>query len=563
MPRSRTPVSLHEPGCRLIFLGGVGEVGRNMACLDVDGRLLIVDVGLSFPSADMPGIDLVLPDMEFVRERAGDVQAIVLTHGHEDHVGALPYLLRDLGRPVPVIGSAFTLELLQSKLEEHEVTDLAERIVAEPGAALEVGGFSMRFLHVTHSIPDGLAVAVDTPYGTVLHTGDFKLDPTPIDGLATDLHGFAEEAGRGVHVLLSDSTNAEEPGHSSSEKSVGPILRDIVANAPGIVVVACFSSHIHRIQQVVDAAIDDKRVVTFLGRSMQNSIGAARRLGILQVDERDVIDISEVDSLDPGRVVIVCTGSQGEPYSALSLMAAREHKWVKLKEGDTVVLSSSLIPGNEPAIHRVVDALYRSGADVFHMPSDPVHASGHAAQEELRLLLSLVRPRWFIPVHGERRHLQHHARLAEEVGIARSNILICEDGDVIEIGERVEKQERVRAGMTFVDGLGIGDVGGEVLRDRRKLAGDGVVVVVVTVDAQTGELVGGPDVVNRGFVHEETSGDILEEARKRVIAALEESADAHVTDPSALQQNIRRVLKRYFVDVTQRKPVILPVIMEA
>ena len=552
-----------EPGCRLIFLGGIGEVGRNMACLEIDGRLLIIDVGLSFPSADMPGIDLVLPDMEFVRDRADDVQAVVLTHGHEDHVGALPYLLRDLNRPVPVIGSAFTLELLQGKLEEHEVTDLVERTVAVPGSALEVGGFSMRFLHVTHSIPDGLAVAVDTPHGTVLHTGDFKLDPTPIDGWATDLHGFAEEAGRGVHVLLSDSTNAEEPGHSTSERSVGPILRDIVDNAPGIVVVACFSSHIHRVQQVIDAAIADGRVVTFLGRSMQNSVGAARRIGILRLDDRDVIDISEVDSIDPGRVVIICTGSQGEPYSALSLMAAREHKWVKLKEGDTVVLSSSLIPGNEPAIHRVVDSLYRSGADVFHMPSDPVHASGHAAQEELRLLLSLVRPRWFIPVHGERRHLQHHARLAEEIGIPRANILICEDGDVIEIGERLVKGERVRAGMTFVDGLGIGDVGGEVLRDRRKLAGDGVVVVVVTVDAQSGELVGGPDVVNRGFVHEETSGDILEEARKRVIAALEETADAHVTDPSVLQQNIRRVLKRYFVDVTQRKPVILPVIMEA
>jgi ribonuclease J len=553
---------LPEPGCRLIFLGGIGEVGRNMACLEVDGRLLIIDVGLSFPSAEMPGIDLVLPDMEFVRERADDVQAVVLTHGHEDHVGALPYLLKDLGRPVPVVGSGFTLELLKSKLEEHEVTHLASTHVAEPGGALEIGGFSMRFLHVTHSIPDGLAVAVDTPYGTVLHTGDFKLDPTPIDGQATDLHGFAEEAGRGVHVLLSDSTNAEEPGHSMSEKTVGPILRDIVANAPGIVVVACFSSHIHRVQQVVDAAMADQRVVTFLGRSMQNSVGAARRLGILGLDDRDVIDISEVDSLDPGRVVIICTGSQGEPYSALSLMAAREHKWVKLKEGDTVVLSSSLIPGNEPAIHRVVDSLYRSGADVFHMPSDPVHASGHAAQEELRLLLSLVRPRWFIPVHGERRHLQHHARLAEEIGIPRSNILICEDGDVIEIGERVDKGERVRAGMTFVDGLGIGDVGGSVLRDRRKLAGDGVVVVVLTVDGQTGEVIAGPDIVNRGFVYDETSGDILEEARKRVMLSLEGSADAQVTDPSVLQQNVRRVLGKYFYEVTQRKPVILPVIME-
>jgi ribonuclease J len=552
-----------DAACRLVFLGGIGEVGRNMACLELGDRLLILDVGLSFPSADMPGIDLVLPDMEFVRERADAVEAIVLTHGHEDHMGALPYLLRDLARPLPVVGTAFTLELLVGKLEEHEVTHLVEPRLAVPGEGMTVGGFSMRFLHVTHSIPDGMAVAIDTPRGTVLHTGDFKLDPTPIDGRPTDLHGLAEEAGRGVHVLLSDSTNAEEPGHSPSERSVGPILRDIVANAPEIVVVACFSSHIHRIQQVIDAALADGRVVTFLGRSMQNSVGAARRLGILRIDDRDVIDISEVETLDPGRVVIICTGSQGEPYSALSLMAAREHKWVKLKEGDTVVLSSSLIPGNEPAIHRVVDALYRSGADVFHLPSDPVHASGHAAQEELRLLISLVRPRWFIPIHGERRHLQHHARLAEEVGIPRSNILVCEDGDVVEIDEQVTKTERVRAGMTFVDGLGIGDVGGEVLRDRRKLAGDGVVVVVVTVDVQSGELVGGPDVVNRGFVHEETSADILEEARQRVILAFEETSQAEVTDPSALQQNIRRVLKRYFFEVTQRKPVILPVIMEA
>jgi len=547
---------------RLVFLGGIGEVGRNMAALELGGRLLIIDVGLSFPSADMPGIDLVLPDMEFIRDRSADVEAVVLTHGHEDHVGALPYLLRDLGRPVPILGTAFTLELLQGKLEEHEVEHLTDLRVAVPGGGATVGPFTMRFFHVTHSIPDGMAVAIDTPHGSVLHTGDFKLDQTPIDGQPTDLHGIADESGRGVHLLLSDSTNAETPGHTASERTVGPVLRDIVASAPEIVVVACFSSHIHRIQQVIDAAQANGRVVCFLGRSMQNSVRAARELGILRVDDRDVIDIEEVEGLDPGRVVIACTGSQGEPYSALSLMAAREHKWVKLSEGDTVVLSSSLIPGNEPAIHRVVDALYRSGADVYHMPADPVHASGHAAQEELRLLLSLVRPRWFIPIHGERRHLQHHARLAEEVGLPRERILICEDGDMLEIGEELTKVDRVRAGMTFVDGLGIGDVGGEVLRDRRKLAGDGVVVVVVGVDMQTGEIVSGPDVVNRGFVHEETSADILEEARKRVMLAFEESAGARVTDPSVLQQNVRRVLKRYFFDVTQRKPVILPVIME-
>ena len=555
------PVS-SDANVRVVFLGGVGEVGRNMACLELDGRILIIDVGLSFPSADMPGIDLVLPDFDYIRSNAERVEAIVLTHGHEDHIGALPYLLREI-RDVPVYGTAFTLELLKGKLEEHKVEDRCELHLAVPGEGATAGPFVMRFLRVTHSIPDGMAVVIDTPYGAILHTGDFKIDQTPMDGKGTDLHGLAEEAsGAGVHLLMSDSTNAEEAGYSLSERSVGPVIREIVENAPGIVVAACFSSHIHRIQQIVNAARANERVVAFLGRSMHNSVAAARRLGILDLDDRDVVLIEEVDKLDPGRVVVICTGSQGEPYSALSLMAARQHKWVKLGEGDTVVLSSSLIPGNEPAIHRVVDALYRSGAEVFHMPADAVHASGHAGQEELRLMLSLVRPRWFIPVHGERRHLQHHARLATEVGIPADHVLICEDGDVVTVGERVVKGERVQAGMTFVDGLGIGDVGGEVLRDRRKLAGDGVVVVVVTVDAHTGEVVAGPDIVNRGFVYDETSGDILEEARNRVMMSLEDSAEAHVVDQSALQQNVRRVLGRYFYEVTQRKPVILPVIME-
>ena len=535
-----------------------------MACLELDGRILILDVGLSFPSADLPGIDLVLPDFDYVRQRADLIEAVVLTHGHEDHIGALPYLLRDLDRPLHVYGTAFTLALLQGKLEEHEVVHLANLHTVTPGEAATVGPFSMRFLRVTHSIPDGMAVVVDTPFGSILHTGDFKIDQTPLDGRPTDLHGLAEEAGRGagVHLLLSDSTNAEEPGYSASERTVGPVLHDIVAGAPGLGVGACFSSHIHRIQQLVNAARADERVVAFLGRSIHTSTGAARRLGLLQIPDDDVVDIEEIDGLDPGRVVVICTGSQGEPYSALSLMAQRQHKWVELGPGDTVVLSSSLIPGNEPAIHRVVDALYRSGADVFHMPADPVHASGHGAQEELRMMLSLVRPRWFVPIHGERRHLQHHVRLAHGVGIPPERTLICEDGDVVEVSDVVRIVDRTQAGMTFVDGLGIGDVGGQVLRDRRKLAGDGVVVVVLTVDSQTGELLAGPDVVNRGFVHEETSAEILEEGRKRVVKALEESADAHVTDPSALQQNVRLALRHYFSEVTQRKPVILPVIME-
>jgi ribonuclease J len=559
MPGSSEPTG----PARVVFLGGVGEVGRNMACVELDGRILIVDVGLSFPHAEMPGIDLVLPDFEYVRERFDEVEAIVLTHGHQDHIGALPYLLREFdGDPLPVYGTAFTLALLEGQLEEHQVRDRAEFRQVTPGEAAVAGPFSMRFLRVTHSIPDGMAVVIDTPYGSILHTGDFKIDQTPLDGRATDLHALAEEAGRGVHLLLSDSTNAEESGYTDSERSVGPVLQDIIARAPQLVVVACFSSHIHRIQQVVNAARADERVVAFLGRSMLQSVEAARLLGILHVPEDDVIPIEEVEHRDPSRVVVVCTGSQGEPFSALSLMAAREHKWVKLKEGDSVVLSSSLIPGNEPAIHRVIDGLYRTGADVFHLPAYPVHASGHAAAEELRLMLSLVRPRWFIPIHGERRHLAHHAKIATEVGIAADHVLICEDGDVVEVGEKVHVIERAPAGMTLVDGLGIGDVGEVVLRDRRKLSADGVVVVVVAVDGHHGQVLSGPDIVNRGFVFDETSGDILEEARERVMLSLKDSAEAEVVDRGVLEQNIRRVLGKYFYEVTQRKPVILPVIVE-
>jgi ribonuclease J len=354
---------------RVVFLGGLGEVGRNMACVELEGRILLIDVGLSFPNADMPGVDLVLPDFEYLRDRADDIEAVVLTHGHEDHIGALPYLLRELDDLLPVYATPFTLALLNGKLEEHGVREHADFREAEVGGGAVAGPFTMRFLHVTHSIPDGMAVAVDTPFGPILHTGDFKIDQTPLDGRPTDLHGIAREAERGVHLLLSDSTNAEEAGYTQSERSVGPVLDDIVAEAEQLVVVACFSSHIHRVQQVVNAARANERVVAFLGRSMHQSVRAARELGILDVPESDVILIEDVDSLDPSRVVVVSTGSQGEPFSALSLMAAREHKWVKLRPGDSVVLSSSLIPGNEPAIHRVVDGLYRTGAKVFHQPT--------------------------------------------------------------------------------------------------------------------------------------------------------------------------------------------------
>jgi ribonuclease J len=395
---------------RLVFLGGVGEVGRNMAALEHQGRILVIDAGLSFPEVEMPGIDLVLPDTLYLRERTDRVQAVVLTHGHEDHVGSLPYLLRDFR--LPVYGTKLTLGLVEGRLEEHGVRDRAEFREVTPGTEVRTGPFTMRFHRVAHSIPDGCAVAIDLPAGTLLHTGDFKLDQTPIDGRVTDLRGIAEEARRGVHVLLSDSTNAEEPGMTRSERSVGPALYDIMRDARQLVVVACFASHIHRVQQVVDAARRTGRKVAFLGRSMHQSVAAARELGYLHVADDDIVPIEQVDGMDPANVVVCSTGSQGEPLSALSLMAAREHKWIKLEPGDTVVLSSSVIPGNETAIHRTLDGLYRTGAEVFHVAVAPVHVSGHAAAEELKFMLNLVRPRWFIPVHGERRHLAQHASLA-------------------------------------------------------------------------------------------------------------------------------------------------------
>jgi ribonuclease J len=547
--------------CRLVFLGGLGEVGRNMAALELDGRILLVDTGLSFPSDDMPGIDLVLPDWEYLRDRRDRIDAAVLTHGHEDHIGALPYLLRELR--LEVYATPLTLALLRPKLEEHEVTDRARLHEIQPGGSADVGPFRMRFHRVTHSIPDGVAVAIDTPAGTILHTGDFRLDPTPIDGRHTDLQGIAEEAKRGVHLLLSDSTGAERAGTVPSERTVGPAIREIIEEAERLVVVACFASHIHRIQQVSDAARSVGRKVAFLGRSMLNAVEQATALGHVRVPEEDVVDIERLAELDPRTVTVVCTGSQGEPLSALALMAAHEHKYVHLEDGDTVILSSSVIPGNEVAIHRVIDGLYRTGADVYHVGIAPVHVSGHASADELKLMLNLVRPRWFIPVHGERRHLANHARLAREVGVPGERILVCEDGDVVEIGESVRVADRVDAGMTLVDGLGIGDVGHQVLRDRRKLAGDGIVVVVVTADSQTGEILAGPDLITRGFVHDESSEEILEEAGHRTLTSLKEvAAEEGGGDPAILKQHVRRTLGKYFFEVIQRKPIIVPVIME-
>jgi ribonuclease J len=544
---------------RVAFLGGLGEIGRNCAVVELDGARLLLDCGLAFPDADQPGVDIILPDFTYLADEPERVVGVVLTHAHEDHMGALPYFLRDFD--VPVYGTRLSLGMLSAKLEEHDLAPSLVEVAA--GERTRLGPFDLEFFAVSHSIPDGVAVAIHTPAGTLLHTGDFKMDLTPIDRRPTDLGGLARLAATGIDVLLADSTNADTPGYIPSEAEIGRELADIFGAAGRRIVVACFASHVHRMQQILDAAHGLGRKVALVGRSMLRNVRVASDLGYLRVPAGCLVPMEELHELDPASTLVLCTGSQGEPFSALALMAARDHKWVRIEPGDTVVLSSSLIPGNEAAVYRTINDLARQGADVYHKGNAKVHVSGHAAQGELTLLLVTLRPRHLVPVHGEYRHLAQHARLAEAAGVPRERIFVCEDGDVLELRDgRVSRAGEVRAGMVFVDGLGVGDVGDAVLRDRRKLGGEGFVHVVATIEAQTGKVVAGPDIVTRGFVYEPESSDLIEEARARVLAALEKAAGDGVVDPSILKQQMREAASALFRDRTQRRPVIIPTVME-
>lgn len=544
---------------RVIFLGGLGEVGRNMLAIEAEGRILIIDCGLSFPNDEMLGVDLVLPDFSYVVERKDRVEAIVLTHGHEDHVGALSWLLPDV--QVPVYGTPLTLGIARRRLDEFGV-DADFREIGAPGE-LRLGPFDLRFVAVSHSIPDAIAIGITTKDGRIFYTGDFKLDETPIDGRSTDEAAIGELAAEGIDLLLSDSTNAERPGRTPSERIVGETLREIFAKATGRIIVACFASNLHRLQQVCEIAEEMDRRIAFVGRSMVNNVEVGRELGHLKLRDPSIIEIDQLSKAKAKNTVVCCTGSQGEPLSALSLISAGEHKSVHISPGDTVILSASPIPGNESAVHRVINGLYKAGADVYHTGSSTVHVSGHAAQEELLHMIRLAKPRHFVPVHGEYRQLALHRNLAESAGISGDRISIVEDGDVLELrnGE-VRRGERVQAGMVLVDGLGVGDVGPIVLRDRRLLAQDGVVMCVVTIDAHSGEILAGPDLITRGFVHEDESRDMLDDAADRVLDALERMEGESVTDWTALKKTIRRSLGSYVWETTRRRPMILPVIMD-
>jgi ribonuclease J len=548
---------------RITFLGGLGEIGRNCAAVELGGRIMLLDCGLMFPDLEMPGVDLVLPDFTWLRENADRVEGCIVTHGHEDHAGGLSFLLRELS--FPIYGSALTLGLARNRLEEAGVLDRTQLVTVVDGERRRIGPFDVEFIPVTHSVPHGFATAFHTPQGVVLHSGDFKLDLNPVDGRLTDLARIgAIASAEGVRLLLSDSTNAEEPGYTASESSVGETLRDLFRdNADKRVIVTCFASHIHRVQQVAEVAIASGRTIATLGRSMAKNVALARDMGLLRIPDDRLIDIDRIGDLDPRRVCVISTGSQGEPMSALALMAAGENKRLQVGDGDLVILSSHAIPGNEMNVGKVIDGLHRRGAEVVHSGIADVHVSGHAMQGELCTLLSVARPEHFIPVHGEYRHLTHHSRLAIRMGVAADKVLLAEDGDVVELSDTgMEFAGEVPAGYLYVDGI-VGDVGHGVLRDRRVLAEEGVVLVVVTVDARSGEVLTGPEIITRGWVFEREAEGLLDEARKVVRARLEEVVlEEGGTDFEVMKRHVRQALARFVNERTRRRPMIVPVVME-
>ncbi len=552
-----------EPPVRIVFLGGLGEIGRNCACIEVDGRILLIDCGLMFPAPDMPGVDLVLPDFSYLRENAERIEGVVLTHGHEDHAGGLSFLLAEVA-PVPIYGSALSLGLARNRIEEAGMLERTELIPVADGERRSIGPFDCQFVPVTHSVPHGFATAVFTPAGTILHSGDFKLDQAPVDGRVTDIALLGEIARGGVRLLLSDSTNAEEPGHIPSESTVGIVMRELFLQHAGRrVIAACFASHIHRVQQIAEAAMEQGRTIAFLGRSMIQNVALARSMGLLRLADDRIVDVDEIDKFEPGDICVICTGSQGEPMSALALMAAHENHRVKLGGEDTVIISAHPIPGNETNVSKVIGGLYRAGADVVHSGLAAVHVSGHAAQEELKFLLNLVKPEYFVPVHGEYRHLVHHARLARGTGIPKANVIVCEDGDSLVLGpEGIDVERRYApAGYLYVDGV-VGDVGRGVLRDRRALANEGIVVVIVTLDAHTGEVVTGPEIVTRGWVHAPEAELLLEGAKEAVLRSLQDAIDENAMDIETLKRHARSGLSKFINERTRRRPIVIPVVME-
>lgn len=549
-----------EQKLQIIPLGGLGEIGKNMTVIRCGDEMIIIDSGLMFPENEMLGVDLVIPDISYVIENEKCLKAIFLTHGHEDHIGALPYILKKLS--VPIYGTRLTLGILEGRLKENGV-DCGNLHAVAPGEIIMLGCFSVGFIRVNHSIPDSVGLSIKTPVGMVVHTGDFKFDYTPVDGKMTDFRRLADLGNKGVLVMLADSTNSEREGHTLSEKTVGAAFNREFANAQGRVIVATFSSNVHRIQQVIDTAIKYRRRVAILGRSMVNVVNISMELGYIHAPEGVIIDIEEIVNYPANKIVIITTGSQGEPMSALTRMAMSDHRQVDIIQGDTVIISATPIPGNEKVVAKTVDNLLRLGANVVYSRNEGIHVSGHGSREELKLMHNLIKPKFFIPVHGELHHLFAHAKLAEELGMSRDHILVGENGFVFEFTkERGKIVGRINWGVVMVDGLGVGDVGNIVLRDRRQLSQDGILIVVVTMNRETGKIVAGPDVVSRGFVYVRESEELMDEAKARVILALKHCAEEKISDWSTIKINVKDALAQFLFEQTRRRPMILPIIME-
>ena len=545
---------------KVMMLGGLNEIGKNIAVLEYEDDIIVIDCGLAFPDDDMLGIDLVIPDITYLEKNADKIRGILITHGHEDHIGAIPYVLRTINPPI--YGTRLTLGILENKLNEHKLTKQAQLNTVEAGDTVKLGCFEAEFIHVNHSIADACAIAVRTPVGVVIHTGDFKLDVSPIDGEMMDVTRLGEYGREGVLLLMCESTNVERPGYTPSERKVGGQLDQIyMQNGDKRIIIATFSSNVHRVQQIINTSAKYGRHVAVTGRSMVNVVGAAVRLGYMDVPEDVLIDISDIGRYKPEQITIITTGSQGEPMSALYRMAFSDHNQVELTSGDLVVLSSHAIPGNEVLVGKIINEMYRRGVNVYH-EEEEVHVSGHACREEIKMMHSLTKPKFFMPIHGEYRHLMQHKELAQFMGMSADHIFVCEIGQVLELdGESCRRAGSVPSGRVLIDGYGVGDVGNIVLRDRRHIAQDGLIVVVATVDVDSCEIISGPDIISRGFVYVRESEELMDEVRAIARNVLEETLEAGVTEWNQLKSNVKDDLSKYLYSKTKRKPMILPVIM--
>ncbi|SHI66783.1 ribonuclease J [Clostridium amylolyticum] len=546
---------------KIIPLGGINEIGKNLTAFEYKEDIIVIDCGLKFPDEDMFGIDIVIPDISYLIKNKDKVKGIFLTHAHEDHIGALPYVLKQLN--VPVYGTKLTLGIVETKLKEHGLLSSVELIRINPKDIIKLDSMSVEFIKTNHSIADSVAIAIHTPIGVVIHTGDFKVDYTPIDGEIIDLARFAELGKKGVLMLLADSTNVERPGYTMSESTVGKTFENIFSTAKGRILVATFASNIHRLQQIITAAAKHNRKVAVSGRSMENIVTVALELGYLEFEKETLISVDAINKYPPENVVIITTGSQGEPMSALSRISNNDHKKISIIPGDLVIISASPIPGNEKLISKVINQLFKKGAEVIYESLADVHVSGHACQEELKLMHALVKPKYFMPVHGEYRHLKQHAELAIKMGLPQNNVIIVDNGDIIEVSkDTLRKNGSVTSGNVFVDGLGVGDVGNIVLRDRKHLSQDGILTVVVTIEKESSSVIAGPDLISRGFVYVRESEDLMEQAKEIVKQVLKECEDKGITDWATLKSKIKDGLRVYLYEKTKRKPMILPIIME-